>query len=96
MKGGGGIMGMKFFKKGYTVNLPRLWRCKKMIWRCRKKQSHCCHCTLFKDCFTNPVNFFLQSHICFLHPIRICEWTFILLMKTKEVKIFQKIFFGRD
>jgi len=36
-------------------------------------------------------------YIYFLYPIRICEWTFIiLLMKTKEVRIFWKTFFERD
>jgi len=36
-------------------------------------------------------------HICFLHSIKICEWTFIaLLMKTKEVRVFQKTFSERD
>ena len=39
---------------------------------------------------------FLHPHVCFLHLIRICEWTFIILLKkTKEVRIFKKYWIMR-
>jgi len=51
------------------VNLPKLWRCRKMIWRCRKKQSIVRRKIHFKIFWTSHLKqLLLAPHINFVHP----------------------------